>query len=652
MAKEEIIFDFQIEQGGAIAELEKTKKAIIGLKEEQSSLNKAYKEGNISVEEYASETVRVEQTQKKLTKTYGDLTHQVQGTKSMTDQLKGSMQQLSPALSSSIDGLKGMTTAALKFIATPIGAIIAAIVLVIASLAQYFKRTEEGGDLLAKKMDQLGAIFNVIMDRVAALGGALIKLFSGDFIGAAEAAKKAVSGVTEEIEREYEAAGRLSEILDQLEDRERNYGVAASETTLEIKRLTIEAKNRNLTEEQKIELLKRAGDLEKQQNQELLGIRQTALQAEIDKIQMTEEGAKMTQLAGETAIEFAKRIVENDKIQGDARDELAEKIKSFNEAQGESLLVQEKISNLIDAQREKQQAKVEEEIELESKRVEALAEIRLSEQDSILESMEAFREALLEDYEEKDALKQTFADIDAEREEEVAQHSGDIEEQLSARKQFVLRQTAALRSQLMKQGLTEEQATAKIHRIVEDQKLAATSDALGSAAGILKQHTVGYKVLATAQATIDTYLSASKALANAPNPIIGGVMAAIAVVIGLLNVAKINGVALAGGGKFITKGPTMLLVGDNPGGRERVEVTPLSGRGVSRTFGGGRGIALAGGGTATIDGSIMAASSTRNIDTQFALQDQLANMPPVVLDYSEFTQFTSKVQFKEQLTTV
>ena len=32
----------------------------------------------------------------------------------------------------------------------------------------------------------------------------------------------------------------------------------------------------------------------------------------------------------------------------------------------------------------------------------------------------------------------------------------------------------------------------------------------------------------------------------------------------------------ATGGDFVTSGPQMIMVGDNPGGRERVEVTPLS----------------------------------------------------------------------------
>jgi hypothetical protein len=50
----------------------------------------------------------------------------------------------------------------------------------------------------------------------------------------------------------------------------------------------------------------------------------------------------------------------------------------------------------------------------------------------------------------------------------------------------------------------------------------------------------------------------------------------------------------AGGGTFVTSGPTKLTVGDNPGGRELVTVTPLSGTGTTR-MGGGL-IAMAGGG--------------------------------------------------------
>jgi len=53
----------------------------------------------------------------------------------------------------------------------------------------------------------------------------------------------------------------------------------------------------------------------------------------------------------------------------------------------------------------------------------------------------------------------------------------------------------------------------------------------------------------------------------------------------------------AGGGNFLTKGPTLLMVGDNPGGVERVTVEPLSGKGKT-TVGNGM-IKMAGGGTLT-----------------------------------------------------
>lgn len=56
----------------------------------------------------------------------------------------------------------------------------------------------------------------------------------------------------------------------------------------------------------------------------------------------------------------------------------------------------------------------------------------------------------------------------------------------------------------------------------------------------------------------------------------------------------------AGGGNFVTSGPTTLRVGDNPGGRELVTVTPLSGRGQSHAS--GNLIALAGGGTVDAGG--------------------------------------------------
>ncbi len=86
--------------------------------------------------------------------------------------------------------------------------------------------------------------------------------------------------------------------------------------------------------------------------------------------------------------------------------------------------------------------------------------------------------------------------------------------------------------------------------------------------------------LAQAQALIDTYAGANKALASAPPPF-NFVLAGSVIAAGLANVLTISRSmgdlkAFATGGDFVTSGPQMIMVGDNPGGRVRVQVTPLS----------------------------------------------------------------------------
>lgn len=73
--------------------------------------------------------------------------------------------------------------------------------------------------------------------------------------------------------------------------------------------------------------------------------------------------------------------------------------------------------------------------------------------------------------------------------------------------------------------------------------------------------------------------------------------------------ATIGKIKAAGGGTFLTRGPTHFTVGDNPGGIELVQVTPLSGIGTStvngmalRMAGGGSALVASGGATGGISG--------------------------------------------------
>lgn len=107
-----------------------------------------------------------------------------------------------------------------------------------------------------------------------------------------------------------------------------------------------------------------------------------------------------------------------------------------------------------------------------------------------------------------------------------------------------------------------------------------------------KQFAGVYKAIAIAQTIWDTYSSAQssyKAMAGIPyvGPALGVAAAAAAVAAGLANIAQIKAARFALGGDFITRGPTPIIVGDNPGGVERVQVTPVSSPNINGPQGGG-----------------------------------------------------------------
>ena len=92
----------------------------------------------------------------------------------------------------------------------------------------------------------------------------------------------------------------------------------------------------------------------------------------------------------------------------------------------------------------------------------------------------------------------------------------------------------------------------QIERAQQETKLAIISDALGQIAEAVGRETVAGKALAVAQATINTYLGATKALATYPPPF-GAIAAATVIVGGLLQVkailaTKIPSVPKPGGG--------------------------------------------------------------------------------------------------------
>ena len=129
----------------------------------------------------------------------------------------------------------GLKVLKVALISTGIGAIVVAL----GSLVAYLTKTQEGSEKLSRIMAQIGAVVDVVIDRVAKLGGALVKLFTGDFKGAWQDTKDAFTGIGDEMSREVKLAGELKQKLIDIEKQEVSLNAQRAVSRAEVKRLKL-----------------------------------------------------------------------------------------------------------------------------------------------------------------------------------------------------------------------------------------------------------------------------------------------------------------------------------------------------------------------------------------------------------------------------
>lgn len=112
-------------------------------------------------------------------------------------------------------------TTGFKFLKVAIAATgIGLLIVALGTLYSFFTRTQEGVEKFNVILAQVGAVVDVILDRVAMLGKAIFQVFSGDFAGAANTAKGALVGIGEELTEETRRAGELRKALNEIEKQE------------------------------------------------------------------------------------------------------------------------------------------------------------------------------------------------------------------------------------------------------------------------------------------------------------------------------------------------------------------------------------------------------------------------------------------------
>lgn len=614
--KETIIFEFEVDQGDALNDLERFKRSIIQTKEEQKTLNDAYKKGSITLEEYASDSVRLEQILKKETATYNELSKKVTGHKTATDKLIESNNKLAKSnddLSGKFQNVAGNINVAgtnLGSLTSGMGAFLnpaTAAASIVGTLATAYFNSGRGAQDLERIQFTLQATTEVLSEKVADLVDLLSEeggVTSGFFNSLADAVPgvKALAAVWGSTVGKQVAD--LTEIKSKLDDLNQSFTDARVTQTnlLEDNAGLLEEINREATSyNDKIFLAGKMIDNIRQGSDSVLAIRREELELLEKELELKPQSEALERAIAAKKLEIAQE------------ERKAEKLVT-------TVL---KLQDNINAQEDARLEKVRERVALEQQALEHQQQV-IDLNTQVVDSQTAINEA-------------TVANNEA----------------ISASLQNMTLNTDALSKSISeKNKKTEDDIKASNAAIKADRdRVGSTlvlSNAIGGAATIFEKHTIASKVLSAAQAGINSFLAGTEVLKDPSfigRPVQRIVAMVTTVAAGLAQQGKILG-AFAGGGDFVTKGPTWLLVGDNPGGREHVSVKPLSGKGQTRIF--NDGAAMAGGGT--INGSILAASKTNPIDAQMGLESALSEPSVVNFVETDYSRFKQKITFKEQLT--
>jgi hypothetical protein len=505
-------------------------------------------------------------------------------------------------------------------------------------------------DIGTRILNQLLAPFNLFLDLLPAVSAAL----DGEFTKAAEIgavatakfgesivfANNEVPQFVKNIGDAIDVGLKYEKVLDDIEARQSSLNVTVAEYEKQRDRLIIQSKDLSKTEEERIRLNERAEAINKKILNERLSLLDDEIKAQKDYVAALGEGS-----------------VKQEEAQFRLNDLLVERINFEKEA----LKFDELALNKRNALLEKQKAEAEKTAEDERKRKEKEAE----DQKKLIErSMSA--ETKLQEFRIAQAAKNA-EDINARLEKELELEDFKIERALenenllASERLFIIEQAEAKKVELTRaaeeQVRSEQEKTAKLNRQIQQNRLGQAQNVADTLAGIAEQGSQAQKVLASAAAFINTAQGVTGALANsAPPPVglgpVGSLIAAGTIgAAGLAQIAKIN--AAAGGGDFVTNKPTLLLVGDNPGGRERVTVEPLSGKGKTKIHPGSGMIAMAGGGTLTTGASLtkrMSGPINSDVSQTNTIITAFKSLPAPEVSVKEVTKRSDRVKVKETIT--
>ena len=500
-------------------ELKLEKNALTGLKQEQKKASTEVKKFNAAQKE----------TNKELQEGIGNF--RVMGVS--LNGIKASFGKIIPIAKTMFGTIKA------GLISTGIGAFVVAI----GSLVTFFTNTKRGADKLSQTFTAMGAVVDVLTDRISKVGEAISFVFSGEFRKAGEALKGTFSGIADEIEREVKAMVALKKRTQELRDADMEFMVQKAATRQEIEKARLIAEDETKSAQERLDNLKKALELEEKTTQRELVLAKERMDIQIQEMALSENSAEDEQKLADLRV----ALIEKETASVKMRRRVVTEVNSLEREISAEQKAREKIRlDGLEAERKALQDIMDLETERLNKQITDVATAldahyatqRTAQENEILAAQEKW-ESLINGEAEGSAM---LVDLKAAYAEELAA----IDDKYKPKEKDVVKDAARTFKQLSDQEVKWADMTAK-------EKMNIAHKTAGDLAQILGEETAAGKAAAIVQATIDTYKGAQAAyasLAGIPvvGPVLGGVAAAAAIASGIKNVQAIQSAGGGGGG--------------------------------------------------------------------------------------------------------
>jgi len=184
---------------------------------------------------------------------------------------------------------------------------IGALLIAVGSLVTYFTNTKRGADQLSQAFTAMGAVVDVLTDRLSKVGEAISFVFSGEFRKAGEALKGTFAGITDEIQKEVAAMVQLKKRTQELRDADMEFMVQKAATRQEIEKARLNAEDETKSAEERLDALKTALELEEKTTKRELELAAERLAIQQQEMALSENSAEDEERLAQLKVELIEK---------------------------------------------------------------------------------------------------------------------------------------------------------------------------------------------------------------------------------------------------------------------------------------------------------------------------------------------------------